>query len=53
MTESAARTGALDVPILPAGLSTQCLVVDLDIVERNIARLAVGAREHGMRGRSG
>ncbi len=53
MTETAARTGALDVPILPAGLSTPCLVVDLDIVERNIARLAVGARERGARGWTG
>jgi D-serine deaminase-like pyridoxal phosphate-dependent protein len=36
---------ALIVPVLPADLATPCLVVDLDIVARNIERLAAGARE--------
>jgi D-serine deaminase-like pyridoxal phosphate-dependent protein len=41
-------TSALTVPILPVGLETPCLVVDLDIVDRNIARLAGEARDRGV-----
>ncbi|HEX9043761.1 MAG TPA: alanine racemase, partial [Candidatus Limnocylindrales bacterium] len=33
------RTRAIPVPELPPGLDTPCLVVDLDIVERNLARM--------------
>jgi D-serine deaminase-like pyridoxal phosphate-dependent protein len=40
--------GALATPTLPAGLTTPCLVVDLDIVDRNIARLAGEARDRGV-----
>jgi D-serine deaminase-like pyridoxal phosphate-dependent protein len=36
------------VPALPADLATPCLVVDLDIVDRNIERLAAGARDRGV-----
>ena len=39
---------ALTVPALPADLATPCLVVDLDIVARNIERLAEGARDRGV-----
>jgi len=39
---------ALTIPALPADLATPCLVVDLDIVARNIERLAVGARDRGV-----
>ena len=48
MTGTAARPGALATPILPPGLATPCIVVDLDIVARNIARLAAGARDRGV-----
>lgn len=39
---------ALTVPALSANLATPCIVVDLDIVARNIARLAAGARDRGI-----
>jgi D-serine deaminase-like pyridoxal phosphate-dependent protein len=39
---------ALTVPSLPADLATPCLIVDLDIVARNIERLAAGARDRGV-----
>jgi D-serine deaminase-like pyridoxal phosphate-dependent protein len=48
MTETSARPGALAIPILPGGLATPCIVVDLDIVARNIERLAAQARERGV-----
>jgi D-serine deaminase-like pyridoxal phosphate-dependent protein len=38
----------LTIPALPADLATPCLVVDLDIVARNIERLAYGARDRGV-----
>jgi D-serine deaminase-like pyridoxal phosphate-dependent protein len=40
--------GALAIPILPADLATPCIVVDLDIVARNIERLAAQALERGV-----
>jgi D-serine deaminase-like pyridoxal phosphate-dependent protein len=48
MTGTAARPGALATPMLPDGLETPCIVVDLDIVARNIERLAAEARDHGV-----
>jgi D-serine deaminase-like pyridoxal phosphate-dependent protein len=36
------------VQALPPGLATPCIVVDLDIVDRNIERLAAGSRERGV-----
>jgi D-serine deaminase-like pyridoxal phosphate-dependent protein len=48
MTGTSTPPGALATPILPGGLATPCLVVDLDIVARNIERLAAGARERGV-----
>jgi D-serine deaminase-like pyridoxal phosphate-dependent protein len=48
MTETTARPGALATPILPPDLATPCIVVDLDIVARNIARLAAEASERGV-----
>jgi D-serine deaminase-like pyridoxal phosphate-dependent protein len=36
------------IPQLPAGLATPCLVVDLDVVDRNIERLAVETRDRGV-----
>ena len=39
---------ALTVPELPTDLATPSIVVDLDIVARNIERLAVGARDRGV-----
>jgi len=39
---------ALTVPPLPADLATPCVVVDLDVVARNIERLARGARDRGV-----
>ena len=47
MTE-AATTAAAGRPPLPADLITPCLVLDLDGVERNIARMAGAARERGV-----
>ncbi|HEY8134568.1 MAG TPA: alanine racemase [Candidatus Limnocylindrales bacterium] len=35
-------------PRLPDSLDTPALVIDLDIVERNAARMAAAAREHGI-----
>jgi D-serine deaminase-like pyridoxal phosphate-dependent protein len=35
-------------PPLPDGLDTPALVIDVDIVERNAARMAAAAREHGI-----
>jgi D-serine deaminase-like pyridoxal phosphate-dependent protein len=43
-----ASPSALTVPGLPTGLATPCLIVDLDLVDRNIARLAEGAVERGV-----
>ena len=49
MTGTSTPPGALATPILPAGgLATPCLDVDLDIVARNIERLAAGARDRGV-----
>jgi D-serine deaminase-like pyridoxal phosphate-dependent protein len=51
MTASASEPGApgaLATANVPAGVATPCLVVDLDIVDRNIARLADGAVERGV-----
>jgi D-serine deaminase-like pyridoxal phosphate-dependent protein len=50
---SQAPASASDEPIaeiapLPRGLATPCLVVDLDVVDRNIERLAAGARDRGV-----
>jgi D-serine deaminase-like pyridoxal phosphate-dependent protein len=39
---------ALTVPELPTDLATPSIVVDLDIVARNIERLAAGARDRGV-----
>jgi D-serine deaminase-like pyridoxal phosphate-dependent protein len=36
----AERIRRIPVPALPAGLDTPCLVVDLDVVERNLDRMA-------------
>jgi D-serine deaminase-like pyridoxal phosphate-dependent protein len=47
-TTDAGSRSALSVPALPADLATPCLVVDLDIVYRNIERLAAGARDRGV-----
>ena len=44
-TPDAGDRSALAVPALPPDLATPCLVVDLDIVARNIDRLATAARE--------
>jgi 3-hydroxy-D-aspartate aldolase len=45
-----------DVPALPgmreADIQTPCLVLDLDALERNIAKMGEFARSHGMRHRS-
>jgi D-serine deaminase-like pyridoxal phosphate-dependent protein len=46
-TNAAARS-ALSVPSFPADLATPCLVVDLDVVDRNIERLAAGARDRSV-----
>jgi D-serine deaminase-like pyridoxal phosphate-dependent protein len=46
MVEAAAA--GIAAPRLPAGLDTPALVVDLDIVERNAARLASEMRERGI-----
>ncbi|MEA2675959.1 MAG: hypothetical protein QOJ81_100 [Chloroflexota bacterium] len=35
-------------PALPEGLDTPALVIDLDIVERNAARMAAAAAKHGI-----
>jgi D-serine deaminase-like pyridoxal phosphate-dependent protein len=35
-------------PRLPHSLDTPALVIDLDVVERNAARMAAAAREHGI-----
>ncbi|HUP83223.1 MAG TPA: alanine racemase [Candidatus Limnocylindria bacterium] len=35
-------------PPLPDGLDTPVLVIDLDIVERNAARMSAAAKEHGI-----
>ena len=48
MTGTSTRRGALAIPILPADLATPCIVVDLDIVARNIERLAAQALERGV-----
>lgn len=48
LTTSAGTRTALTVPALPADLATPCLVVDLNIVDRNIERLAAGARDRGV-----
>ena len=48
LTTDAGTRSALSVPALPADLATPCLVVDLDIVDRNIERLAAGARDRGV-----
>jgi len=48
MTGTSTRVGALAIPILPADLATPCIVVDLDIVARNIERLAAQALERGV-----
>ena len=44
----AARRPAVTVPGVPPGVATPGLVVDLDIVARNIERLASGARDRGV-----
>jgi D-serine deaminase-like pyridoxal phosphate-dependent protein len=46
--DGATTPSALTVPVLPVGLATPCLVVDLEIVERNIERLATAARDRGV-----
>lgn len=51
MSRAAARSATAPIPEiapLPAGLATPCLVVDLDVVARNIERLAGGARDRGV-----
>ncbi len=48
LTTDAGTRSALSVPALPADLATPCLVVDLDIVDGNIERLATGARDRGV-----
>jgi D-serine deaminase-like pyridoxal phosphate-dependent protein len=48
LASDAATPSALTVPALPADLATPCLVVDLDVVARNIERLALGARDRGV-----
>jgi D-serine deaminase-like pyridoxal phosphate-dependent protein len=35
-------------PVLPTGLATPCLVIDLDIVESNARRMAVAVAERGV-----
>ncbi len=44
----ASSAPALELAPLPDGLDTPCLVVDLDVVERNIGRLAVQLRERSV-----
>jgi D-serine deaminase-like pyridoxal phosphate-dependent protein len=44
----AATTTAAGPPPLPVDLVTPCLVLDLDVVERNIAGMAGAARERGV-----
>ncbi|MFO1140654.1 MAG: DSD1 family PLP-dependent enzyme [Paracoccus sp. (in: a-proteobacteria)] len=45
-----------DIPALPgmaeADIQTPCLILDLDALERNIAKMGAYARDHGMRHRS-
>jgi D-serine deaminase-like pyridoxal phosphate-dependent protein len=48
MTDVTSVSDALATPTLPADLATPCLVVDLDIVERNLARLAGEVAERGV-----
>jgi D-serine deaminase-like pyridoxal phosphate-dependent protein len=51
MTTSATASGMARVPVprLPAGLETPCLVVDLDVVERNARRLQTALDLRGVR----
>lgn len=46
---SAERIGRIPAPAIPPGLDTPCLVVDLDIVERNLARMAGDLAARGVR----
>jgi D-serine deaminase-like pyridoxal phosphate-dependent protein len=51
MSRATARTATAPIPSIapfPSGLATPCLVVDLDAVDRNIERLARGARDRGV-----
>jgi D-serine deaminase-like pyridoxal phosphate-dependent protein len=47
MTDVAATRTVATGP-LPEGLETPCLVVDLDVVERNVARMAAATAERGV-----
>ena len=43
------RLRSIPPPIVPRGLDTPCLVVDLDILERNVARMAADLGGRGVR----
>lgn len=49
MTEGAIGAVRLAVPVMPAGLDTPCLVVDLDVVEANARRLQTAMDSRGVR----
>lgn len=44
-----ARIRRIPVPLLPEGLDTPCLVLDLDVVEANLARMAGAIAARGSR----
>lgn len=43
------RIRLIPEPVVPPGLDTPCLVVDLDVVERNLARMAADLSARGVR----
>jgi len=43
------RVRRIPVPAIPSGLDTPCLVVDLDVVEANLARMAADLGARGVR----
>ncbi len=42
------RIRAIPIPVLPPGLDTPCLVVDLDVVESNVARMQAALDDRGV-----
>lgn len=46
---AAERIRLIPEPVVPPGLDTPCLVVDLDVVERNLARMAADLGGRGVR----
>jgi D-serine deaminase-like pyridoxal phosphate-dependent protein len=49
VTEGALDRIRLSVPVIPAGLDTPCLVMDLDVVEANARRLQAAMDARGVR----